>query len=271
MSYSVVIPTMGRATLNKCLESVFAQTLQPMEVIIVAGAPADISEQYFSRVTIIENKSKSLHSWTAAHNRNLGMQYATGEYIAFLDDDDEWYPSKMEIQIQYLITHPVDVLLSSADYFTRDGQKSVVRPKIQFRKGLSVLDVLYSSKSWKRLRYYMPTPGIVTKRKIADSVHFNEKLLGFEDTWWLHELEMHGAVIHQTSDVLIRINASPRRSIRRATFEKDIAWARKLGTVNRKYGRNYLLGIAFRNAVVRLSLIDAGKLLRASLFHQHCI
>jgi hypothetical protein len=79
---------------------------------------------------------------------------------------------------------------------------------------------------------------------------FDEMLPGFEDTWWLHEIQVAGIKIFQDKRALVIVNASPVRSISRDTLDKNIAWATKLASVDQELALNYLRGICLRNAFI---------------------
>lgn len=94
---SVIIPTMNRLVqTQKAVESILKQTYQNIEIIVVDDSKEDCSK-YF-------NQPKVTYIWN--HNpkgspaaRNIGIEKAKGDYIAFLDDDDEWLPTKIEKQL----------------------------------------------------------------------------------------------------------------------------------------------------------------------------
>jgi len=99
-SISVVMPCYnGAKFLRETLDSVRAQTYQAVETIIVDDGSTDesaaIAESYGPPVRVIRqpNQGESVA-------RNRGMQEAKGEWIAFLDADDSWLPSKLEEQVQ---------------------------------------------------------------------------------------------------------------------------------------------------------------------------
>lgn len=100
---SVVIPTHNRCDLlYRAVKSVQNQTFSVDEIIIVSDGSTDETEK-----VVIELKEKDkrirLISYYPARNgnyaRNRGISIAKGEYIAFLDDDDEWLPDKIEKQM----------------------------------------------------------------------------------------------------------------------------------------------------------------------------
>lgn len=95
MTVSVVIPTLGRASLHRAVQSALAQTEPVAEVIVVADTdePLDLPSDH--RVTVVRN-SPAVGSAAA---RQCGVDAATGSVIALLDDDDEWHPDKLRRQL----------------------------------------------------------------------------------------------------------------------------------------------------------------------------
>lgn len=103
---SVIIPTHNRAELLKsAIDSVLNQTYHDFEIIVIDdhstdNTPAVVADFEDPRIKFLQNKGKNGPSIS----RNLGITHALGEYIAFLDDDDEWIPSKLEKQVAVLDT-----------------------------------------------------------------------------------------------------------------------------------------------------------------------
>lgn len=104
MFISVIIPTHNRsAMLDRAINSVLKQTYTNFEIIVVDDASTDNTEslvlQYEDpRVSYIKiNESKG-----ANFARNTGVRRSNGEYLAFLDDDDIWFPNKLFLQVQML-------------------------------------------------------------------------------------------------------------------------------------------------------------------------
>lgn len=108
---SVVIPTYNRAgLLQRAIDSVLAQTYENLEIIVVDDASTDNTQDVVTsyddpRVTYICHETNR-HGSAA---RNTGIEAADGEYVAFLDDDDEWYPEKLERQVATLQDAAEDV------------------------------------------------------------------------------------------------------------------------------------------------------------------
>lgn len=102
---SVVIPTYNRAgLLPRAIESVLGQTHDEFEVVVVDDGSTDdtaaVVEGYDDpRVRYVaheENRGANVA-------RNTGIEAARGEYVAFLDSDDEWHPRKLELQLEQVI------------------------------------------------------------------------------------------------------------------------------------------------------------------------
>ncbi len=109
---SCVIPTYKRsATLLRAVKSVLNQTYQNIEVLVVddnekgSQESADVAKA----INQIEDKRVRLilqeKHINGAEARNAGIRASEGEYIAFLDDDDEWLPTKIEKQVAILQEH----------------------------------------------------------------------------------------------------------------------------------------------------------------------
>lgn len=95
---SVVIPTYNQADfLRECLASLLAQTVSDWEAIVVNNFSEDHTEQVVHemddpRISIVNFRNEGV----IAASRNVGVGKARGEWIAFLDSDDEWLPEKLE-------------------------------------------------------------------------------------------------------------------------------------------------------------------------------
>ena len=101
---SVIVPVFNRVrVVGRAIDSALAQSVHDLEVIVVDDASTDgtraIVEAYTdTRVKYLRHE-KNMY---AAAARNTGMSLAQGDYIAFLDSDDEWLPEKLRLQIGIL-------------------------------------------------------------------------------------------------------------------------------------------------------------------------
>jgi len=108
---SVIIPTHNRAEfLCSAITSVLNQTFQDFEIVIIDDASKDHTREVITnfndaRIKVIHNQV----SKGAAGARNIGIKNTKCEYIAFLDDDDEWLPNKLQMQIDMLENNLIDI------------------------------------------------------------------------------------------------------------------------------------------------------------------
>jgi glycosyltransferase involved in cell wall biosynthesis len=93
---SVIIPVYnGAATIGRALASVFAQTFVDYEVVVVNDGSTDdtasVLAGYGDRIRVVTQANRGLPA-----ARNSGIRASSGEYVAFIDDDDEWLPQMLE-------------------------------------------------------------------------------------------------------------------------------------------------------------------------------
>lgn len=117
---SVIIPIYNRAHLiERALNSVFDQTYENIEVIIVDDGSADDLTKVLTLYKNIHYFFQENKGVSAA--RNLGLKKANGKYIALLDSDDEWHPSKLQKQIDFLKDNPHLRWVHTEEIWIRNG------------------------------------------------------------------------------------------------------------------------------------------------------
>ena len=123
---SVIIPSHNRADLvPRAVHSVLNQTFTDLECIVIDDASEDDTQQVVR--SIDDDRLIYLRHETNRHAsaaRNTGIARAKGEFIAFLDDDDEWLLDKLEKQIALIRSSPdsVGMIYSWMDYFNERGE-----------------------------------------------------------------------------------------------------------------------------------------------------
>jgi len=121
MTNSVIIPNYNRKhTLGRAIDSVLAQTVQPLEIIVVDDGSTDGTLEWLKIIyPKIQSISQSNKGVSAA--RNMGINQAKGDWIALLDSDDEWLPNKLEKQIQALQENPKMMFCHTNEIWIRNG------------------------------------------------------------------------------------------------------------------------------------------------------
>ena len=135
---TVIIPTYRRpGFLKKAIQSVFDQTFQDFEIIVVDDASGDNTGELIKSI----NDGRLRYICHAKNSggstaRNTGIEAGRGTYIAFLDDDDEWFPRKLELQVKLLDAcfGKVGVIYTGSVLVDADNGK-VLRQKTPYYKG----------------------------------------------------------------------------------------------------------------------------------------
>lgn len=126
---SVITPCYnGSAYITACIESVIAQTFQNWEMIIVDDCSTDDSakivkayEQQDSRIKYICTPAPSGSPSTP---RNIGIEHSHGEYIAFLDCDDQWLSRKLEEQLRFAVDNGYEFIYSDYEKVSHNGTRT---------------------------------------------------------------------------------------------------------------------------------------------------
>jgi len=172
---SVIIPTYNRAQLvGRAIRSVLNQTYQDFETIVVDDGSTDNTEEVVksfndSRIRYIRHEEN--RGGSAA--RNTGIRAARGEYVAFLDSDDEWLLEKLEEQIALFRKNPECGAVYTKRLIFDNGKIKIV-PQDQ-QEGWILKPLLRSN-------VVGTTSSVVVKRQCFDKVGlFDERLLSSQD------------------------------------------------------------------------------------------
>lgn len=184
MKISIVIPMYNaELSIRKCLQSVVDQTYQAqMEVIIVNDGSTDKGVQHVNAF-IKQNHDPRFHfryfsqsNKGVSKARNVGLENATGEFIAMLDSDDEWYPTKLERQMEVFENFPeIDFLGTS-----RNGETlNILGKKITSLHRATVNELF--------IKMYPQTSTVVFKRSLFERLGgYDESLRFAEDgDFWI--------------------------------------------------------------------------------------
>ena len=191
---SVVIPTYNRAPyVTMAIESALAQSYQDYEIIVVddgsTDGTRDVLEPYRDRIRYMYQDNKGV---SAA--RNTGIQESRGEWIAFLDSDDEWLPNKLEIQMGYIKSYPEICLLIA--------NMTVIKPhgdtvSLFNAKGFDKIadEFLYIERPLIQLLRYnfaYPSAALVKKSTLTNAGMFDQYLSLHEDTDIFYRMALEG-------------------------------------------------------------------------------
>jgi glycosyltransferase involved in cell wall biosynthesis len=147
---SVVIPAFNAGQfISRTINSVLAQTYTDYEIIVVddgsSDNTADVVKSYGSKIRYIHQENAGT---TAA--RNTGIKAAVGDWIAFLDHDDEWLPQKLQLQQDLLRSNPM-LVWATGNYYrclceeNRRATDCIPRKIERLQKGKGYFDSYFSA------------------------------------------------------------------------------------------------------------------------------
>ena len=134
---SVMIPTFNCARfLGLAIDSVLAQTYHDYEIVVVDDGSTDNTRECIAKYGV---KVRYFHQTNQGLSaaRNLALDYATGEFIAYVDADDLWFPGKLEAQVTFLDSHP-ECGLVHTEVSVIDEQGKVLHARFNQETGRSV-------------------------------------------------------------------------------------------------------------------------------------
>lgn len=121
---SVIIPVYNREmTIQKCLNSVMSQTYKPYEIIVIDDGSTDKTIEIVENIKCSYLKIIKQNHRGAQAARNVGILNANGDYITFLDSDDEWLVTLLDEEISCLKKLKKDVIIYSDCYIYDEKKK----------------------------------------------------------------------------------------------------------------------------------------------------
>lgn len=175
---SVVIPTHNRARmLESAIRSALDQTLTDHEILVSDDASADETPEVvatFRDPRVIYLRTEVCRGGAAA--RNAAIRNARGTYLAFLDDDDEWFPEKLERQMQVFRDSAESPGLVYSSYLVVDRESGrLVGQKIAEKRGGVEVEILSRN-------VVGGTSCVIARREAVEEAGlFDEELPSFQD------------------------------------------------------------------------------------------
>jgi GT2 family glycosyltransferase len=179
--FSVIIPTYNRAALlREALASVFAQTFTDYEIIVVDDGSTDETR---GELQALSSRVRAYHQKNAGPGlaRNLGAKHAAGEYLAFLDSDDLWYPWTLETYATGIGKFPQsEILGGTGTFFNSGGPESIP----ELAPDCTLKQCLYEA--MRDESFSLPTPAVAFRRSSFISLGgFSEAYVGEDMDLWL--------------------------------------------------------------------------------------
>lgn len=171
MRISVVIPLYNkRTTLVRAINSVFDQIFLPEEIIVVNDGSTDGSEQIVIKLNNPKIKLYNQPNQGVSSARNKGIREAMGDWIAFLDADDEWMKEYLETITLLSEKYPQCSVLASS-YFLQDytsAKKNIILKKLPFTGESGILSNYFEIASISHPPLW--TSAVVVRKSALESI-----------------------------------------------------------------------------------------------------
>ncbi|MGV8872421.1 MAG: glycosyltransferase family 2 protein [Rhodococcus sp. (in: high G+C Gram-positive bacteria)] len=247
---SVVIPTIGRSSLEAAVRSALAQTYPVSEVIVVVDSDVEPVVPEDDRVTVIHTGS----GVGSSRARQSGIDRSTGDVIGLLDDDDVWLPNKLEVQLSLVPTDSTMWIASSrVRAVTAEGASEWPVRLIGVHQPVDQYLVRFHS-----LRFggaSAQTSTLLFPREIAETVPMNlPRGAVHDDPSWLIEVRRRfpDVPIVQSAEVLVEYDMTSA-SLSRTDSDESVAyieWGKEyLAASDRRSRGDYFLTSPLSSAV----------------------
>ena len=267
---SAVIPTIGRSSVARAVATALAQTHRVVEVVVVLDAPVpDLDLPDDDRVRVIST-SGGLGSSRA---RQAGIEAATGDLVALLDDDDEWYPDKLAAQLASVesISHDRWVASSRFDVVDHEGAVVSVWPERLIGERQPVDEYLCRFESIRFGGASLQTSTLVFPRSLAmeNPMHLPRGAV-HDDPSWLITVQQRttGLVIRQIDQTAGRYNLTDQSLSRSGQDESReyIDWGKRyLAASDRRTRGDYFFTSPLASAVSGDSLAGVARSIVAGI------
>lgn len=230
---SVIIPTRGRAELVvKALASALHQDFDSLEVIVVIdgedpGTRDALNAIFDPRIRVIDLAV----SMGGADARNVGVRAARGEWVAFLDDDDEWLPHKLSRQMAAARRSGAAWPILSSQMIVRTPECELIRPLRSYQSERPVSEFLFCRISLKDGPFALQTSTLLVRRELMLAVPFSSGLARHQDwDWALRAEQVPGVEFVVVDEPLVIYRAEDgRESVGRAQdWVFSMVWGREM-------------------------------------------
>lgn len=241
---SALITTHNRKELlEKAINSVLKQTYSNIECIVVDDASSDGTQNYIKKyidegkicyIRIEENETKG-----GNYARNRGIFASKGEYIAFLDDDDEWFPTKIEKQVNLAMTIGVGFIYCGRTIERNFDVTNRIEEDINNGKKFLSGDIL--SEATVHSTVILTSTMLIKKKLLKDVGMFDEDIRAWQ------EYEMEIRILQKTRAAVVRENLVLYRVIdndKNRISNNINEWERSIKLINEKH-KELIKGLSF--------------------------
>jgi len=229
---SAVIPTRGRAELVvRAVRTALNQTYSNIEVVVVVDGPDTETESALSNINDVRLRAVTLPQPSGgASARNAGVAIARGEWIAFLDDDDEWLPVKIESQMALAASSACAEPIVSCRFTAQTGTGVFIWPSRLPDTVESISDYLLVRNGLERTEGFIATPTILARRSLLLRVTFMSELKRHQDWDWVLRATREPEVrVLFCPEALVVCNMQSENSTsRKSDWRFSLKWIRRM-------------------------------------------
>ncbi|MBD2099686.1 glycosyltransferase family 2 protein [Leptolyngbya sp. FACHB-261] len=230
---SAVIPTCGRPQIvSRAVKSALAQSLSMIEVIVVVDGPDEATARHLEQINDSRLRVVVLPvNVGAAGARNAGVSEAKGNWIAFLDDDDEWLPQKLESQLQIAnhSKHTFPIVYSR--FIWKTAESEFIGPRRIPAPYEHLADYLFFRKSLFYGEAFVNTSTLFAKKELLLINPLDTSLRRHEDwNWVLQVSALEGVGIHFAPEPLAitNIETGRKRLSNINDWQDSLNWIRSI-------------------------------------------
>ena len=231
---SVVIPTRGRPDLlQRAVRSALAQTLRSIEVVVVIDGEDPGTRLAMERVALTDPRLQVLalpKSVGGSDARNRGVDAAAGEWIAFLDDDDEWFPGKLQAQLDAVASSTAPIVIGTCRMIARTPGRDYVWPRRMPASNEQIGEYILARRTLTRGEGYIQTSTFFVRRALMQAHPFKSGQLKHQDTEWVLRLGcLPGTQVVFADEVLAIHNIEEDRPTvsNKANWRYSLAWVQR--------------------------------------------
>lgn len=210
---SVIIPSYGRPEfLQKAIQSVLSQSFQDWELIVVDDNGIGSVSQVQTQTLLNEYRDDPrIHYLIQDENRggsaarNIGWKFASGEFICFLDNDDEFYPEKLTAQVQSLERTGLKMTVCRFDSF-KNGKKVRTSPKVP------EMDSYLIPFALGKINFASGSTLMISKSLLGKVDGYDETFRRKQDVELMIRLLLEES-LHVDNQILVRLNIDDRANI----------------------------------------------------------
>jgi glycosyltransferase involved in cell wall biosynthesis len=245
---SIIIPTIGRDSINDLLKSIHSDTtLNNHEIIIVGSSIAidgilNLAQEYNCIKFVVQNVS------SVSLSRNIGIKHAKKEIISLIDDDDLWLEKRTQIFTESTITYSKSIIFGSASILDQKTKRVTYSIK---EKQLTKLDLIsqFERTVFLKQKYFLQVGNCAFSKKITVP-KFRENLVYLEDQVWIFDALNSGLQVRQIKNLTVKYSFSRDRSNERWSISNEKQIYSTLNELIPELGAKYISNVSLKSLAI---------------------